>query len=205
LTRREPLLAAASLVATAAFLALAGLVAAGSLTSLDQHAVDHWMPWLRPHPHGSTALGFVVPPTKWTVGGTVVDLWTYPAAVVPSALLVLAASTALRSYAWLLAWVAGNVVELIGKAAVARPALYVGGVHVNNLGHSFPSGHALRAVVVAAALAAARPRLAVPAFAWTLLVPVALVVLGDHTPTDVAGGLLIGLALVAATLRLRRP
>jgi membrane-associated phospholipid phosphatase len=37
----------------------------------------------------------------------------------------------------------------------------------------------------------------VAATAWALLVPVALVLLGDHTPTDVVGGVALAACLIA--------
>ncbi len=121
-----------------------------------------------------------------------------------SFVLVLAASLALarrsrprQAASWLGAWLAGNVVEVVGKAIVSRPALYAGGLHVVGFDRSYPSGHTIRALIAAAAAASVWPRFR-PLLAWALTVPVALVVLGDHTPTDIAGGLLLAVALVAA-------
>jgi membrane-associated phospholipid phosphatase len=198
------LLAAA--VSAAAFAALGVVVDAGGLRHLDQHAASHWMPWLVPDDHGTTIAGLTLPQTTWSLGGSLVDVWTYPAAVLPSALLVLAAALALRrsgragaAGAWAGAWLAANAVEVAVKAAVERPTLHSSsGIDLTGLDHSYPSGHALRALVAAAALTAAWRR-AAPALVWALSVPVALVVLGDHTPTDVAGGVLLAVSIIAAT------
>jgi membrane-associated phospholipid phosphatase len=162
------------------------------------------MPWLVPDNQGTTIAGLTLPQTTWSLGGSLVDLWTYPAAVLPSALLVLAAALALRrsgragaAGAWAAAWLAANAAEVAVKAAVERPTLHSSsGIDLSGLDHSYPSGHALRALVAAAALTAAWRR-AAPALAWALSVPVALVLLGDHTPTDVVGGVLFALCVIA--------
>jgi membrane-associated phospholipid phosphatase len=87
-----------------------------------------------------------------------------------------------------------NGLELIGKSSLTRPALTV-----DSFRHSFPSGHALRACIVAAAVAWTWGHLGVAAAAWALTVPVALVALGDHTPTDVTAGVLLAICLIAST------
>jgi undecaprenyl-diphosphatase len=63
---------------------------------------------------------------------------------------------------------------------------------------SFPSGHTIRALLVATLVIAFRPALRAPALVWFVGAVVALVVVAAHTPSDVLGGLLVGLALVLA-------
>ena len=184
----------------ALFVALAALVAAGVFHGLDQYAVDHWMPWLQAKSHPLVAIGTLfVPETRWTLGGTLAALWTYPASVLPSALVAGYATWRLRDPRPAALWVVANAVELAGKLAVERPALYTHGRHITGFDHSLPSGHTMRSLVVAWSLAALwrRGRLA---YAWALTVPFALVVTGDHTPTDVVAGALAfaGLALALA-------
>jgi len=176
----------------------------GAFTRLDRYAVEHWMPWLRPsHPRLIHLHTLVVPETRHTLGGTLVGLWTFPASPVVSALLVGSAALALdrrarrrEAVSWCAVWVVGNAIELATKLSLSRPRLDA----VSGFDNSFPSGHTLRAFLVAAALAAAWPRLRV-AYLWALGVPFALVVLGDHTPTDVVGGALLASALIAARFR----
>ena len=204
--RREPVALAALVVALAA---LSALVAAGAPTRLDQFAVDHLMPWLRPSAHAPDLIvglyrPFALPSPNWT---KVLDLWTYPCSVLISGLVVAYAAVRLwRPYGPLVAlapaaaWVVGNGLEVLGKHTITRPALYrqVGPVrvHVAAFDDSFPSGHMMRGLVVAFTVALLWPRATRAVAAWVLLVAVALVVAGDHTPTDVGGGLLVGLVLL---------
>jgi hypothetical protein len=190
-------LAGAALVA-----ATAALVAAGACTWLDRYAVSHLMPWLRPrHHHFVTVTGLTLPSPDRSVGHALVDLWTYPAAFLPSAGLVLACAWRLdlrgrrdAALTWCVLWVAGNAVELAGKLGVERPELFRDGVHVSAFDHSLPSGHTIRSLVVAGAVAWTwrRGRLV---FLWAAGVPIALVALGAHTPTDVVAGVFVALGL----------
>jgi membrane-associated phospholipid phosphatase len=178
---------AAAVAFSLAFVVLAALVAHGTFTSVDQYAVDHWMPWSQSR--GLTFAALIVPDTRHTLGGTLVCLWTYPAAVVPSALVVGALAWFRRALFAPVLWIAANALELAGKLIVSRPHLYAHGVHVSSFDNSLPSGHTLRALVVAAALATAF-RLGWLGYAWALTMPVALVLIGAHVPTDVVAGLL---------------
>ena len=65
-------------------------------------------------------------------------------------------------------------------------------------GYSFPSGHAANTAVLWGGLAAAVRRwwLWIPALAWIGLMAFSRMVLGVHTPVDVAGSLLLALAAV---------
>jgi len=189
-----------ALVSAVLFVALAVLVDLGQFTWLDQHAVSHWMPWLEPQHHPMiTISALLVPQTVSSTFGTIVDVWTYPAAVVPSGVIVvlLLVRAGWSAAVWAVLWVAANVVELAGKLIVERPNLYFHGLHVSGLDHSLPSGHTLRSLVVATALAATW-RWGSAALVWAATIPFALVALGDHTPTDVVAGILAFTALYAA-------
>jgi membrane-associated phospholipid phosphatase len=97
--------------------------------------------------------------------------------------------------------VVANLVEVIGKSTITRPALHVRSgralIHVVPFDTSFPSGHEIRAVVLVACLVACFPRLWPIGIAWLYAVTVMLVVGGWHTPSDVLGGLLVAVAVTA--------
>jgi undecaprenyl-diphosphatase len=79
----------------------------------------------------------------------------------------------------------------------------------------YPSGTAMRATVLAGALLTIggsachrtwqRGILVSAAVGWPLVVAVALVLSGDHTPSEVVGGLLIGTVWLGVCLRLAIP
>ena len=131
------------------------------------------------------------------LGAGIAQIVTLPGQVVISFLLVAAAAWRLRSATWLALLVASVAVELVFRHTLTRPALYRHGVHLVAFDTSWPSGHALRSAILAAALAAAWPRLRVALFVWLTAVAVLLELAGFHTPTDIAGGLLLAAAAVA--------
>jgi membrane-associated phospholipid phosphatase len=181
------------------------------MTGLDQWAVDHAMPFAGPPGPPPTLLESLVPLLHagfHPVGAGVAQIVTLPGQALISLLLVLAASWRLwksgrveAALAWPAAWLVGTAVELVFRHTLTRPALYRDGVHIVAFDSSWPSGHALRCTIVAAALATAWPRLRLPLAVWLVAVLVLLVVAGFHTPTDVAGGLLLAtVALAGAAL-----
>jgi membrane-associated phospholipid phosphatase len=185
----------------AAFVVLAVLVATGAVRGIDRYAAEHWMPWNEPPRHALVQVRTVfVPETRWTLGGTLAALLTYPASPFVSALVVLVCALLLRRRAETAAavglcavWVVANLLELAGKLVVARDPI------ADAFRHSYPSGHTVRACVAAAAVAAVWRRVHVVVAVWAIaVVPVALVLLGDHTPTDVVGGLLLAALLLGA-------
>lgn len=137
------------------------------------------------------------------VGVGVTQIVTLPGQVLVSFALILLASQRLwmqgrieAAVAWPLAWLLAGGVELVFRHTLTRPDLYRDGMHLVGFDASWPSGHTLRAALVAAALASAWPRLRLPLAIWFVTVVVLLETAGFHTLTDVVGGLL--LATVAA-------
>lgn len=193
--------------AAAAFATLAGLVAAGTATGLDQWANDHAMPWATPPAAPPTFLESLVPllHADWHPPGAAVALVvTLPGQVVVSFLLVALASWRVRSAGWLVAWFLGTAVEVLCKHVLVRPPLHRDGVHAVAFDSSWPSGHALRCTIVALALAAAWPRLRLPLALWLAAAVALLELAGVHTPTDIAGGLLLAAVAAAAAVELER-
>jgi membrane-associated phospholipid phosphatase len=124
----------------------------------------------------------------------------------PASFLLSLAIVAWRSRLLALALLAAVAVEVVCKELLERPALYDGAFHIGAFDSSFPSGHSLRTVLVAAAL---WPLLRGWAVAWAVASIVLLQLAGWHTPTDIAGGVLLALLALlgargAGALRARR-
>src|SRR5581483_8573432 len=169
-----------------ALAAAAALVAAGAASRLDAWGVDHVMPGLDPlaQDHG------VVDPTGlWRPFPLAASWWEklldagkYPASALVSAAVVALVCLRLSRRAalvWAGAWCALNAAEVAGKRLLERPAVHwsnaAAPVHVTPFDHSFPSGHAARAVLLAGLVAFVWPGLRSAAAAWAALVPAALV------------------------------
>ena len=186
---------------------LAALVASGATTGLDQWAVAHAMPFAgRPSPP-PTLLESLVPLLHarfHPFGVGVTQIVTLPGQVVLSLLLVVLAAWKLRAPWWIGVWLAAVAVELVFRHTLMREPLYRHGVHLVALDSSWPSGHALRCALVAAALAAAWPRLRIPLAIWLAAAVVLLELAGFHTPTDLAGGLLLATASAAGAVAAQR-
>jgi membrane-associated phospholipid phosphatase len=182
---------ASAYLLSALFAALAVLVAAGAFTGIDQWAVDHLMPGATFSTEDNGILGSIVPlygahwDNPWSAAA---DIVTLPAAFVISLVLV-----AWRSRAAALLLVAATAVETLCKHVLDRPALYDGAHHVTAFDSSFPSGHTLRTVILAGVF------LSPLAAAWAVASIVLLQLAGWHTPSDIAGGIVLGLlALLGA-------
>ena len=172
-------------------------VAAGAFTHIDQWAIDHLMPGGSFH-HGKTPLIDGLVPLLHThldsAYSVAVNIGTLPASFLIALAIVVACSRVLG-----VALVAAVAVEVICKEVLTKPALYDGSFHIAAFDTSFPSGHALRTVLVAAAVASQWPRARVLAIVWAIASIVLLLLAGWHTPTDLAGGVLLAaLALVGA-------
>jgi membrane-associated phospholipid phosphatase len=198
-------------VLAAAFAVLAVLVSAGSLDGIDRWAVDHLMPGARFSATKQTTVESIVPllDAHWRPWlHAVANIWTLPAAVLPSLAIAGAGWLVLRrrgrrraALAWAAAWVAGTAVEVLCKAAITRPALFANGVHLAGFDNAFPSGHTIRTVIVAGTIAVAWPASRVWVAAWAGIGIVLTELAGFHTPSDIAGGLVLAALLVELARR----
>ncbi|MFL5332636.1 MAG: phosphatase PAP2 family protein [Geminicoccaceae bacterium] len=125
-----------------------------------------------------------------------------PAGPMVTALVIAAAAIGLlargrtrAAAAWPAALGMALVIEVVSKLVV--------GQHHSGIWHgfgltfdsSFPSGHMLRAILIAGAVTAVIPALRVALVVWCVVVGVCLLINGWHLPTDIAGGILAGMAL----------
>ncbi|HKI92774.1 MAG TPA: phosphatase PAP2 family protein [Gaiellaceae bacterium] len=201
--------ATAGTALAAAYATLAGLVAAGTLSHADQWAIDHLMPGGSDSSSKETFADAVIPlvHTHWRDPlDAVASLVTLPGQVVVSGLLVGVAALLLlargrreAALVWPATWFAATAIEVLCKSTLARPALYRHGHHLVGYDASWPSGHTLRVLIVAATFAAVWPRARAALALWAAAALPLLVASGAHTPSDVAGGLLlVALLLLAA-------
>ncbi len=184
----------------AAFAALGGLVAAGALTGFDQWACDHLMP-IAGTGRTPSFLGSLVPllQASWRPAGVAVtQIVTLPGQVLISLAIVAVGAWKLRAPAWVAALLGATIIEVAIRQVLTRPALYSNGVHLTGFDSSWPSGHALRCAIVTAVIALAWPRARAVVAAWLVASAVLLVIAGFHTPTDVAGGLLLAVLACGA-------
>jgi undecaprenyl-diphosphatase len=199
----------------AAYAALAGLVAAGALTRADQWAVDHLM-LNRPGPGGPPSVLEAVVPlyhASWHQAVDVVgNLGTvFAQAFVSSVLLCVCCLVLWRrgrrraAIAWAAGWLFGNAVEVLCKSTLARPLLHRHGIELTAFESSFPSGHTLRAVLLASAAATVWPATRVWAAAWAVGVVLLLELDGLHVPSDIAGGVLLAALVVTCAQAAENP
>jgi membrane-associated phospholipid phosphatase len=145
------------------------------------------------------------------IGVAITDIVTLPGQLLISFLIVVAAAWSLwrrrrvdAAAAWMAAWIFAVAVETLCRHVLARAPLYRAGTHLVGLDNSWPSGHSLRCALVAAAVAAAWPRLRVPVAVWLAAAVVLIELAGFHTPTDVLGGLLLATVAVACVVAIEK-
>jgi membrane-associated phospholipid phosphatase len=182
------------------------LAATGALNGIDQWSVDHLMPGLGDRSERPSLVEAVVPllGATWATGLDVVaNLVTLPAqALVASALLGVCCLALWRrggrrgAFAWGCVWIVGNLVEVLCKSTLERPLLHAHGRALVAFQSSYPSGHTLRSVLLAAAVAAVWPLARPWVAAWAAASLVLLEIGGFHVPSDIAGGSLLALLLI---------
>lgn len=195
--------AATATLAAGAFATLAVLVAHGNLSSLDEWALHHAMPEARFTGREPTLAEALVPLWGSSWHGAVAvttNLVTLPAAFLTAAAIVGLACFVVRggaAVALATVFAIGNGVEVLTKETLTRPALFAHGLRVAAFHNSFPSGHTIRAVLVALAIACAWPRAWRWAALWAGSSAVMLELGAQHVPSDIAGGLVLAAGLAA--------
>jgi undecaprenyl-diphosphatase len=63
--------------------------------------------------------------------------------------------------------------------------------------HSFPSGHTSASFAIATAIAFNMPQIAIIVYLIALIIGISRIYLGVHYPTDVAGGIIVGIGSAA--------
>ena len=116
-------------------------------------------------------------------------------------------------------WKQWAIVELVGISVLAaivmslkfiirrrRPEGEWGGIYRNTDPHSFPSGHAARAFLIAVmASGLGSGSLALVLWIWAPLVSLARVAMGVHYISDVVAGFLVGILMGTIFLGLYKP
>jgi len=137
---------------------------------------------------------------RWLNTPLVVALWI---ATIPVTICILAAvaaydyvrGTLRHTWIWVAAFAVALAVELLGKVLVHDPAGRTGGP-LAGANSGYPSGHAARAVLLAALVgglfASRRGRI----WAVAVVIVAGLQLKGAHTLSDIVGGLLLGAAVL---------
>ena len=116
-------------------------------------------------------------------------------------------------------WKRWEVVELVGISGLAalvlgikflvrrkRPEGQWGSIYRNTDPHSFPSGHAARAFLIAVIASALGPAwLSILLWIWAPLVALARVAMGVHYVSDVVAGAFLGIVVAWIGLQLYEP
>ena len=116
-------------------------------------------------------------------------------------------------------WRRWEVVESVGIGGLAalvmgikflvrrkRPEGEWGSIYRNTDPHSFPSGHAARAFLIAVVASALAPAwLAILLWIWAPLVSIARVAMGVHYVSDVVAGAALGIAVALIGLQFYEP
>jgi undecaprenyl-diphosphatase len=116
-------------------------------------------------------------------------------------------------------WKQWELVEFVGMASLAvivlilkfmvrrqRPEGEWGGIYRNTDPHSFPSGHAARALLIAVIASALGPAwLGLLLWIWAPLVALARVAMGVHYLSDVLVGAMLGVIIALIGLQIYQP
>jgi membrane-associated phospholipid phosphatase len=174
-----------------AFVVLAVLVQATDFDLLNAFSRHHLQP-IAPgtgHPRLNDVAEAIVSPGAPAFSAAIIGA---------AALLLWFAGRWREALAWPLAYAAAIAVEVVCKVLIQQHRSGVWQGFGLTFDSSFPSGHMLRAILVAGAVGALAPRLRPLLGLWCIVVAACMLVTGFHLPTDIAGGFLAGMALLTA-------
>src|SRR5436305_12329865 len=184
-----PTLRRRALIYAAAFVVLAVLVQATDFDRLNGFAVHHLQPIAggKGHPRMADAAETLIAPGAPGVAALVIGL---------AAIGLWLRGRRRAALTWPVALAAAIVVEIVSKVLIGQHRSGVWHGFGLTFDSSFPSGHMLRAILMAGAVAALVPALRFALAWWCAAVAVCLLVTGWHLPTDIVGGILAGMALL---------
>jgi membrane-associated phospholipid phosphatase len=171
-----------------AFVVLAALVDITDFDRLNSFAVHHLQPLAggNGHPRMRAWTEVLISPGSPMIAAIVIAV---------AAMCLVAQRRPRAAAAWPAALVAALVVEVVSKLVVGQHRSGVWHGFGLTFDSSFPSGHMLRAILITGAVAAVIPALRGALVVWCAAVAVCLLINGWHLPTDIAGGILAGMAL----------
>lgn len=194
---------AAAISAAAGLVVLTILVATGSLSSADRYAFRHLMPGGLPDDSPIPVIGKLLQYHGHHFDAS--QIVRLPGTIVASTLVLALGCAVLwqrgqrpSAVIWLIAFAVANAVVLLGKTTIDQPAIVDTGDRRYDFISSYPSGHATRIVLLAALFATIWPKVRWLLYAWALVAIVSLEIDGIHTPSDVAGGVLLGTSIALA-------
>ena len=172
----------------AAFLALTVAVQTGATAPFDRLLERHT---------GALANG------NWSLLGYAADPFVVTVVFAAALLVMWRRSVTAHPLAWAAAFLIGQLVELalkwqVGQIPFNEPERVLG---VWVLAGSYPSGHAMRAVLLAGVASAVAPRWRWLWIAYAAGISTWVLISGMHLSTDTLGGVLLGATLVAAVNR----
>jgi undecaprenyl-diphosphatase len=151
----------------------------------------------RPGPLRSAAVFFAHSGDSWFWGAAMLILWAFGSSFWKQWAIVVLVSVS---------FLAALVMALKFAIRRRRPEGDWGKIYRNTDPHSFPSGHAARAFLIAVLATVLGPAwAAVLLWIWAPLVSLARVAMGVHYLSDVLAGLLVGVIIGALALQIHQP
>jgi membrane-associated phospholipid phosphatase len=214
LTRRDSRVLLACGFFASTFVVLTLLVAADVAQPVDRYAVRHLMPGLGADFQKPSLPGRLIPflgeaQRHADAFQHAIRVISFPASALASLVLLTIACFLLwrrgerpSALTWTAVWALAIAIELICEALVRHEPLLLASPdrapRQVTFGNSYPSGHAIRATLLAALAGRLSPRVLPYVLVWTAVVAVGLELAAFHTPTDILGGLLLAAFLLAS-------